>query len=182
MHFSITREPSSTSKPEVDPPVVLKLEGPRSLFSVPGLIFLHHQAYLPSVLGLPSLVPGLSSLSFRPIFPQSQAYLLAVSGLSSRFNSPVPAYLSPVPVLSSPSPNPIFSQFRAYPPSVPGLYSPGPRPIFPQSQVYRPSVPGPSFLSSRPISPQSRSSFASQLSPNLPATEDDGRCDLLLQT
>ena len=162
MHFSITREPSSTSKPEVDPPVVLKLEGPSSLFSVPGLIFLHHQAYLPSVLGLPSLVPGLSSLSFRPIFPQSQAYLLAVSGLSSRFNSPVPAYLSPVPVLSSPSPNPIFSQFglilpqfQAYIPPVPGLSSPNPRSIVPPSRAHLSSVPGPSPPS--PVPPSHRS-------------------------
>ena len=116
--------------------------------------------------------PVLSSLSSRPIlpqsqpiFPRSQPCLLAFSGLSSR--------------LIFPQFQAILHQSQCCPPSAPGLSSPGPRPIFPQSQVYRPSVPDLSFLSFRPISSQSPSSFASQLSPNLPATGDDGRCDLL---
>ena len=141
MHFSITREPSSTSKPEVDPPVVLKLEGPRSLFPQsqalsfcsPRSIFPQSQVHFASSQAYRPSVPGLSSLGRRPIVPPFQAYLSSVAGPSSRsfgpifqaYLFPVPAYLSPVPVLSS------------------LVSSPGPRPIFPQSQTYLPSYLSP---------------------------------------
>jgi hypothetical protein len=112
MHFRITHEPSSTSKPEDDPPVVPKLEGP-------GL-------------------PGLSSLSPRPIFLQSQAYLPSVLDQSSLG-----------PRSTFPCPRSIVPQFHTYLPSVAGpifavagLSSLSARPIFPQSQVYLPAVSG----------------------------------------
>ena len=142
-----------------------------SLHSVPGPIFLQSQACLPSVLGLSSLSPRSTFPCPRPIVPQ--VYLRAVPGLSF----PGSGYLPAVPGLSSRSfrsTRLIFPQFRPIFPQSQSLsspvraYPPRPRSISPQSQAYLSSVP-----------PGPRSSFASELSPSLPAIEDDGRCDLL---
>lgn len=149
----------------------LKVPGLSSLSPRPCLF-----VYLPSVLGLSSLSPGLLSLSFRPILPQSQAYLLAVSGLSSRFIfhqfqpifpqfqpifpqfQPIfPQSLPSVPGLSSPSPSlspiPGLPSLSHRPILLrPGVILPCPSPIFPESQAILSSVPGLSPPSPVPLS------------------------------
>lgn len=107
------------------------LKVPGSLPSVPGLIF---SSLCSSVLGLSSLSPRPIVPEFQAILPQSQAYLLAVSGLSSRFIFPQYQLIFPQfqPIL--PQLQPIFPQSQSYPPH-------SSKPTFPQFQAYRLSVP-----------------------------------------